>query len=92
MLFRNTRVYPIQVINESGLAVVVNPSGLCELPEHIGARYDSVLEPVYLEAPRPTSDVFVIEAVPTIEESEYIDETPAELLEVKRGRGRPKKG
>ena len=92
MLYRNTRVYPIQIINESGLSIVVQPSGTCDLPESVGNMYNSILEPIYLEAPRTSPDVFVIEAVPTAEDGLYIDESQVDITEVKRGRGRPKKG
>lgn len=91
MIFRNTRVYPIQIINEIGQNVVVNPSALCELPQEIGFRYDSLLEPVYLEMPIESEFLIPIESVPTLEEAEYIDESQVELNETKRGRGRPKK-
>lgn len=92
MLFRNTRVYPIQIINESGMSIMVPPSGTCDIPEHVGQIYNSILEPIYLDAPRVTPEVFVIEAIPSIEEGMYIDESQVEVTEAKRGRGRPKKG
>lgn len=86
MLFRNTRVYPIQLTNDLGQTMIVQPTALCELPQEIGFRYDSLLEPVYLEAPVEINDVE--EGI--TDEPSYIDETPINE-QIKRGRGRPKK-
>lgn len=86
MLFRNTRIYPIQLTNDKGQQIIVQPTALCELPQEIGFHYDSLLEPVYLEAPVEHNDVD--EGME--QEPEYLDETPIQE-QMKRGRGRPKK-
>jgi hypothetical protein len=99
MIYRNKRVYPIQLTNELGKTIVIQPNELCELPESIGYIYDAMLEKVYLEAPtKITNDFFPIESIPTITEANYIDETVVETMEdttllneTKKGRGRPKK-
>lgn len=99
MLYRNKRIYPIQLTNELGKTIIVQPNEICDLPEGIGYIYDAILEKVYLEAPTTLpNNIFPIESTLTPAEAEYIDETVIDdstetvlLNEVKKGRGRPKK-
>lgn len=103
MIYRNDRVYPITLINESvGRTYIIHPGQLTpDIPEYVAAEYANILTPLYV-APVPekiaskviSEGLYETETVNDLFEVES-DENNAEeiqvLNEVKRGRGRPKK-
>lgn len=92
MLFKNKRVYPM-IINHNGTNIVLHPGQVIDLPEWFKEAYSNVLEPLIINAP----------IVVGVDEPEILDENiedddidsgieEIEIKDVKRGRGRPKKG
>jgi len=102
MLFRNTRVYPIRMFNELGKVIIVQPSETCDVPLEIGNRYDSLLEPVFvnptIEATHITENIVENNYPTYIDESDDSEEVEKcdneeQIIQtpIKKGRGRPKK-
>ena len=78
MIYRNDRVYPITLINESaGRTYIIHPGQLTpDIPEYVAAEYANILTPLYV-APVPEKI-----ASKVISEGLYETETVNDLFEV----------
>lgn len=105
MIYRNDRIYPITLLNEStGKTYIIHPGQLTpDIPEYVAADYTNILTPLFV-APIPqniaakviSEGLYETESVNDLFEleSESIEgnlEDVQVLNEVKKGRGRPKK-
>lgn len=113
-IYRNIRIYPIQLENATtGKQYVIYPGDTIELPTSFAAFYSHVLEEVKIAPVVPDEPVISSEPIYLTEGTEEKEETVEEEIqeedipeentennedvkedteiEVKRGRGRPKK-